>query len=365
MKNNNYSPEEYTITQLKNGDWRGTLRITHEGEDDFIAFEASTKEEVLKKISGYQIPDTPSLNIPKTLFFSDWAEFWYESHRNKVQASTFAGYQFTLKLLVARFGAIEVTNITPSEISEYLLSLVSAGNSKSKIDKCRAMLIQIFDLLVEKRMIKANPAHSANKVKYIRTEDSPATFTEEEVSILFRELPDDKIGHGIRILLGCGLRVQELLALTPQDISPDGSTIKVRQAVKTVGGKAVVESLENTYALREIPVPLVCHSSALFLRKNASGKYVFCQKDKVHSVGTFRHWYENAIEDISYVRPLPPHCCQHTYAALLESKGVAKGQIAHLLGHSVKKSKASSTQLSKESLRKAVEVLNDSFTEQP
>lgn len=363
MKTNNYSPEEYSITQLKSGDWRGTLHITREGEDDFIAFDASTKEEVLEKISSYQVSNGPNTNTPQTLSFKAWAEYWYECHRKKVQASTFAGYRFTLKLLVDYFGTIDVSDMTPSKITEYLSSLVIAGNSKSKIDKCRAMLTQIFDLLVKGNVVSANPVPLAN-IKVVSKEGATLAFTEEEAGILFRELPDDKIGHGIRILLGCGLRVQELLALEPQDISYDGSTIRVHQAVKTVGGKAVVESLENTYALRKVPVPSACHSSALFLRKNASGKYVFCQKDKVHSVGTFRHWYEAAIEDISYVRPLPPHCCQHTYAALLESKGVAKGQIAHLLGHSGKKAKASSTQLSKESLRKAVEVLNEVFTEQ-
>lgn len=47
-------------------------------------------------------------------------------------------------------------------------------------------------------------------------------------------LPDDRMGLSIRLLLGTGMRMQELLALEPQFIEEDGSVIHIRQAVKVV-----------------------------------------------------------------------------------------------------------------------------------
>ena len=61
-------------------------------------------------------------------------------------------------------------------------------------------------------------------------------FTPTEVDTLMAELPDNLLGNSIRVLLISGLRVQELLALTPGDIAEDGSHINVDKAIKMVDG---------------------------------------------------------------------------------------------------------------------------------
>ena len=53
-------------------------------------------------------------------------------------------------------------------------------------------------------------------------------------------LPFDRIGHGIRLLLGTGMQTQELLALEPRHIAEDGSTIHIEQALQQVKGTVVV-----------------------------------------------------------------------------------------------------------------------------
>ena len=42
-------------------------------------------------------------------------------------------------------------------------------------------------------------------------------------------MTDDRIGWSIRLLLGTGMRTQELLAPEPEHIEPDGSCIHIRQ----------------------------------------------------------------------------------------------------------------------------------------
>ena len=44
--------------------------------------------------------------------------------------------------------------------------------------------------------------------------------------LLMELLPDDRIGWSIRLMLGTGMRTQELLALEPRHIAADGSTIE-------------------------------------------------------------------------------------------------------------------------------------------
>lgn len=46
-------------------------------------------------------------------------------------------------------------------------------------------------------------------------------FTVDEVQRLMAQLPEDRIGWSIRLLLGTGMRTQELLALEPKHIAED------------------------------------------------------------------------------------------------------------------------------------------------
>ena len=69
-------------------------------------------------------------------------------------------------------------------------------------------------------------------------------------------LPDDRMGLSIRLLLGTGMRMQELLALEPQFIEEDGSVIHIRQAVKVVKGTVSIGSPKSKDSIRDIPVPL-------------------------------------------------------------------------------------------------------------
>ena len=72
------------------------------------------------------------------------------------------------------------------------------------------------------------------------------------------KLPYDKMGMSIRLMLGTGMRSQELLALEPRHIEEDGSVIRIRQAVNPVNRSSLCGSLPIVYCNR----PYRCKSSA-------------------------------------------------------------------------------------------------------
>lgn len=86
-------------------------------------------------------------------------------------------------------------------------------------------------------LIRKNPVRFAEKMKAHKPVKRKEAFTQEEVKILMEQLPDNKVGHTIRLMLATGMRTQEVLALEPQHIEPDGSCIHIRQAVNMVKGK--------------------------------------------------------------------------------------------------------------------------------
>ena len=72
---------------------------------------------------------------------------------------------------------------------------------------------------------------------------------------MMEKLPKDKIGLSIRLLLGTGMRTQELLALEPRHIAVDGTTIQIEQAINMHKGTAVVGTPKSRDSYRIVPIP--------------------------------------------------------------------------------------------------------------
>jgi len=329
------------VTRTKNGKWRGQLMdgYTDEGKRKIISFTADTKAELLQKIREYKEARQSVKNaLPVT--FGQWADQWYADYKPQVARSTYSGYRFTLKLLKEAFGDRPIAEILPMDISAFLNLLLEEGWSQSKISKCRAMLIQIFDAAEQNQLIPRNPARSVKPFRRDWMEElahgnKKDAFTEEEVEILFRELPDDFLGNSIRLLLVTGMRVQELLALTAKDIASDGSTIDINKAVKMVDGKPEIGPPKSRNSVRVIPVPKEYRHLAVYLREHG-GRIFLWQSSKIGEPCTIEHFrniFRSAIKNLP-VRKLTPHCCRHTYITMLQKRGVPMETISRLAGHS-------------------------------
>ena len=127
-----------------------------------------------------------------------------------------------------------LTVIHPIDIENFLKGMRRDGRSDSYISKARGMLYQIFQKAEANDLVRRNPVRLAEKMRASGTAKRKEAFTTAEVAHLMKVLPDDRMGLSIRLLLGTGMRMQELLALEPQFIEEDGSVIHIRQAVKVV-----------------------------------------------------------------------------------------------------------------------------------
>jgi integrase len=142
------------------------------------------------------------------------------------------------------------------------------------------MMYQIMHKAEANDLIRKNPVSFAEKM---RKKEEPGeekeAFTAEEVSILMDQLPNDRIGLSIRLMLGTGMRGQELLALEPCHIAEDGSQISIEQAVKLQKGTVVVGAPKSRDSYRTIPVPQSLRWCAVALRQTDK-KYIWESRKK-------------------------------------------------------------------------------------
>ena len=287
---------EGTLRHRSDGRWELRMMDGYQkdGSPRFKTFYGKTQKEVKLKLKEYQDALISGIQLDTILYFEDWADTWFEGHRDNIAPTTQESYKYCLKMLKEGFYHRPLTVIRPIDIENFLKGMRRDGRSDSYISKARGMLYQIFQ--------KAET--------------------------------NDRMGLSIRLLLGTGMRMQELLALEPQFIEEDGSVIHIRQAVKVVKGTVSIGSPKSKDSIRDIPVPLNVRPCAIKLRDTTDQFIWESPKTGLPCNPThFRDVFRKSLEEAGDVRLLTPHSCRHTYVSQMQALGVDIQTIQSIVGH--------------------------------
>lgn len=324
-----------SLRRKANGRWEIQFMdgFKSDGRRNIVSFSAKTQKEAKEKRDEYLRRKATGFLVVQDLRFAEWAERWFDRHKDYIKPTTQEHYRYTLRILVDHFGKRKLSEIKAMDIEEFLMKLRRDGRSDSSLAHCRGMLYQIFQKAAANDLIVKNPVAFAEKMRK-GPKTAKEAFTADEVRILLRELPEDKIGWSIRLMLCTGMRTQELLALEPRHIAQDGSSIVIEQAVVMEKGTGVIGTPKSYDSYRTIPVPEIARYCARNLR--ATDKKFIWEVGKVDqpcNPSHFRTQFRKALEQIEGVRVLTPHCCRHTYVSQLVALGVDLKTIQSIVGH--------------------------------
>ena len=248
------------------------------------------------------------------------------------------------------------------DIEDLLRDLRKEGKSDSYVAKARGMLFQIMNKAEANELIRRNPVACAEKMKANKPMEAKEAFTAEEVKRMMEGLPHDKYGDSIRLMLGTGIRMQELLALEPRLIEKDGSAIHIRQAVKTVSGRVEIGVPKSRDSVRDVPVPEGLRPIVIGLR-STKDKFVFQspKKEQPFDPKMYREKFKDYIEALGDVRVLTPHSCRHTYVSQMQALGVDLATIQSMVGHADLDMTQHYLHVQSPVKQKAVEAFNKAF----
>ena len=327
---------EGSIRQRENGRWECSIMdgFHSDGRRRYKVFYGDSEEEVKEQRDAYRDAQDRGVLVDKDWIFSEWADVWFEQHKDNIKPTTQENYVYTLRILKSNIGRRRVADIKAMDIEVLLRKLRREGRSDSCLAQCRGMLFQIFNKAEANDLVNKNPVRFAEKMRK-RPPKRKEAFTADEVKLLLKELPENKIGWSIRLLLCTGMRTQELLGLEPRHIAEDGSTILIEQAVVMEKGTAMIGTPKSFDSYRCVPVPPKFRYCARLLR-DTNKKFVWEMDKRLDypcNPSTFRTKYKQAIESVPGVRYLSPHSCRHTYVSQMQALGVDLATIQSLVGH--------------------------------
>ena len=306
-----------------------------DGRRNIISFYGKTQKEARSKASAYKTGRASGLDLTVKHTFATWADFWFQSHRDTISPATQENYTYILKVLKDELGPRKLLDIKAYDIEVLLKKLRKDGRSDSYLASARGMLFQIFNKAEANDLILKNPVRFAEKMRSSRNAPKrKEAFTAQEVRLLMEHLPQNRMGMSIRLMLGTGMRTQEILGLEPRFIAEDGSIIQIRQAVVMVKGSVAIGPPKSRDSYRDIPVPPNLRDCAIALR-NTSCKFIWevGVPGQPCNPSHFRKKFKEALEGVEGVRVLTPHSCRHTYVSQMQALGVDIQTIQSIVGH--------------------------------
>ncbi len=190
---------EGTLRHRSDGRWELRMMDGYQkdGSPRFKTFYGKTQKEVKLKLKEYQDALISGVRLDTILYFEDWADTWFEGHKDNISPTTQESYKYCLKMLKEGFFHRPLTVIRPIDIENFLKGMRRNGRSDSYISKARGMLYQIFQKAEANDLVRRNPVRLAEKMRASGTAKRKEAFTTAEVAHLMKVLPDDRMGLSI------------------------------------------------------------------------------------------------------------------------------------------------------------------------
>lgn len=301
--------------------------------------------------------------------FGLWAQRWMEIHFPEISHGQQVAYRGAVKQLEPLFG-LPVSKVRPYDLQQIIASLAKehpithAPASRRTLETVKGAARQIFDLVVDNRVVEFNPAANL-KIPASAPAEKRRALTQEEQGWIIST--PHRAQRAAMIMMFAGLRRGELIPLTWRDIDLDARTIHVDKSVEMIHGKSSQKGGGKTdTSTRTIDIPrlLVDFLRGEWEQEVASlgtgvitlGQLVCPNaQGKMHNSSSWKRMWESYLKELNFrygkfmVQPkskmqpggvpmvipqITAHWLRHTFATMLYHAGVDVLTAKEQLGHS-------------------------------
>ncbi|MFI3326352.1 MAG: site-specific integrase, partial [Clostridia bacterium] len=205
------------------------------------------------------------------------------------------------------------------------------GYSSDYLKKIHNQISAIFNHAVRMYSLKENPAKIAGSMGSSSTKEMKF-WTKDEYLIFIDAMMDKPISYyAFEVLYWTGIRVGELLALTPADIDFEKKTITINKSYQRLEKTDYITSPKTEKGNRTITIP-----GFLVEELKEYIKILYKIKDKDRLFEVTKHYLEKEMErgcKETKVKKIRIHDIRHSAVSLLIDLGFSPLAIAERVGH--------------------------------
>ena len=296
-------------------------------------FMGLTEDEALAKRDEYKRQIERQEYINQSPLVCEYAEQWLKLHKANVSVKCYNDYAKQLEAMFPVIGKKKLDKVTVDDAARVWAHF--AGYSASTIHRARMLYVAVFDSAIENDLCRKNPFRG----KFAQPPKAPSgthrTLSEEEIALIWAT--PHRMQLAALIMLYCGLRRGEVLALSDADIDTKNSIVIVDKAIRFDGNKPIISKPKTASGVRIVPLPSII--SPFFY--DFKGYVISTMQGCIMTESAFKRCWDSFEYHLSiragYRVKIRPHDLRHTYCTLLVNAGVSMKQAMQWMGHADEK----------------------------
>ncbi|WP_304341126.1 tyrosine-type recombinase/integrase [Metaclostridioides mangenotii] len=272
-----------------------------------------------------------SLEISPEITFENLTEKYLDDMSTRLKKTTIEKKKNILKnKVLPSFGKFKINDITPIRIRNWQNELLKQNYSQTYLKGIHDQLTSVLNYAVKYYGLKSNPTIIAGSMGKKKAEDMDF-WTLDEFKQFISVVDNTDVKLSFNILFWSGIRIGELMALTPKDIDTKKSLLDINKTYTKINSQEIITEPKTPKSKRIVYIPdFLCkdinnYLDSLFEIENNERIFSFAKTYLGKQLKKYA-----AISDVKKIRV---HDIRHSHASLLINMDVNVLTISERLGH--------------------------------
>lgn len=266
--------------------------------------------------------------------FSNLVEHYLTDREKAIKLISFNNKKRTIKNHIEPyFKNMELSSITPAIVRKWQLEILDKKLADSTTREIHSQLSAIFNYAIKFYKLPQNPCLVTGVIGSLKQRQDKLRFYTTDQYKTFRNVIDD-FTHKVIFdtLYYSGIRIGELLALTPADILFKTNTISINKGYELVDDIVIIDKPKTLKSIRVLTMPIPVMDNL--------NKYIKAISPIKANQRIFEYKHDDYIRNLSrryaekaHLPYIGLHGFRHSHASLLIHEGFSAITVRDRLGH--------------------------------
>jgi len=270
--------------------------------------------------------------------FGAFVELYTKDMKERLKLNTWLSKEHIIRTkLLPAFKARRMSEIGPKDVIQWQNTMLAHRDEKGNpyspcyLKTLHIQLSAIFNHAVRYYGLKSNPAAIAGNMGKEKSKEM-LFWTKEEYLRFADAMMDKPLSYyAFEMLYWCGIRLGELLALTPSDFDFPHSTVSISKSYQRLNGEDVITDPKTEKGNRIIKMPEFLKEE---MQEYIQSLYGARAQDRIFEITkSYLHHEMDRGSKATGVKRIRIHDLRHSHVSLLIEMGFSAVAIADRVGH--------------------------------